>query len=90
MSGQPSESTSATYTRRRASDRRARAKSLSKIGNDRPDATVMRSEQSDSASYFRSYHRDSDLYQRTNFSLSADATLFVPQLSNPAPLGLAL
>ena len=49
MSGQPSESTPSTNTRCRAADRRARAGSSSSVESDRPDATVMRREKSDSA-----------------------------------------
>ena len=84
MSGKPSESTPATNTRRLAADRRARAESSSSIESDRPDATVVRREESDSASYVRLHQRDSDPPRHTNPSPIADATLLVPQPSNPA------
>ena len=90
MSGEPVESTPAGNTRRRAGDRRARAGSSSSVESDRPDATVMRREESDSASYVRLHHRDSDPLRRTNSSPTADATLLFPQPSNPAPLDSAL
>ena len=90
MCGQPSESTPATNTRHRAADRRARAGSSSSVESDRPDDTVMRRDKSDSASYVRLHHRDSDPLRRTNSSPTADATLLVPQPSNPAPLDSAL
>ena len=90
MSGQPSESTDATNTRRRAADRRARAGSSSSVESDRPDATVMRRGESDSASYVRLHHRDSDPLRRADSFHTADGTLLVPQLLNPAPLDSVL
>ena len=90
MSGQPSESTPATNTRRRAADHRTRAESASSVESDRPDATVIRREESDSASYVRHHHYDSDPLRHINPSPIADATLLVPQPSNPAPLGSVL
>ena len=90
MSGKPVESTPACNTRRRAGDRRARAESSSSVESDRPDATVMRREEWDSASYVRLHHRDSDPFWHTNPSPAADATLLVPQPSNPAPLDSVL
>ena len=81
----PAESTPATNTRRRPTDRRARAESSSSIKSDRPDTTVVRREESDSASYVRLHHRDSDPPRHANYSPTADATLLVPQPSNPAP-----
>ena len=90
MSRQPSESTPATNTRRRAADRRARAGSSSSVESDRFDATVMRRKESDSASYVRLHHRDSDPLRRTNSSLTDDATVLFPQPSNPEPLNSAL
>ena len=83
MSGTPSESTPATNTRRRAADRRARAESSSNIESDRPDATVVRREESDSASYVRLHHRDSNPPRNVNSFATAYATLLVPQPSNP-------
>ena len=71
--------------RRRATDRRARAESSSSIESDRFDATVVRREGSDSASYVRLHRRDSDPPRHANYSPTADATLLVPQPSNPAP-----
>ena len=44
----------------------------------------MRREESDSASYVRLHHRDSDPPRHANTSLTTDATLLVPQPSNPA------
>ena len=85
MSEIPAESTPATNTRGRATDRRARAESSSSIESDRPDATFVRREESDSASYVRLHHRDSDPSRHANSSPPADATLLVPQPSNPAP-----
>ena len=90
MSGQPSESTPATNTRRRAADRRARAKSSSSVESDRPDATVMRREESDSASYVCLHHCDTDPLRRTNSSPTADTTLLIPQPSHPSILDSAL
>ena len=89
MSGEPVESTPAGKTRRRAADRRVRAESSSSIKSDRPDATVVRREESDSASYVRLHHRDSDLPRHVNSFPVPDAILLVPQLlnipSNPPP-----
>ena len=90
MSEIPVESTPATNTRRRATDRRARTQSSSSIESDRPDAKVVRREESDSASYIRLHHRDSDSAHHANSSPIADATLLVPQPSNPAPLDSVL
>ena len=90
MSGQPSESTPVTNTRRRAADRRTRAESASSVESDRPDAAGIRREESDSASYVRCHHRDSDPLRHTNPCPTADATLLVPQPSNPAPLDSVL
>ena len=85
MSEIPVESTPATNTRRRATDRRARAESSSSIESDRPDATVVRRKESDSALYVRLHHRDSDPPRHANSSPTADATLLVPKPSNPPP-----
>ena len=89
MSGQPSESTPATNTRRRAADRRARAGFSSSVKSDRRDATVMSREKSDSASYVRLHHFDLGPLRRTNSS-TAEATLLVIQPSNFAPFDSAL
>ena len=89
MSGQPSESTPATNTRRRAADRRARAGFSSSVKSDRRDATVMSREKSDSASYVRLHHCDLGPLRRTNSS-TAEATLLVIQPSNFAPFDSAL
>ena len=90
MSGQPFESTPITKPRRRAADRRARAGSSSSVESDRPDATVVRRDESDSASYVRLHHRDSDTLRHTNPSPTADATLLILQPSNLAPLDSVL
>ena len=82
MSGKPSESTFATNTRRCAADRRAQAESSLSIESDRPDAKVLRGEESDSASYVLN-HYDSDPPRHANALLEADTTRLVPQLSNP-------
>ena len=89
MSEIPVESTPATNTRRRATDRRARAESSSSIESDRLDATVVRRDKSDSASYIRLHHRDSNPPHHANSPI-ADATLLVPQPSNPAHLDSVL
>ena len=89
MFGQPSESTPATNTRRRAADRPTRAGSSSSVKSYRLDATVVRRDEADSASYVR-LHRDSDPLRHTNLSPTADATLLVPYPSNPAPLDSVL
>ena len=77
-------------TRRRAADCRARAGSSSSVKNDLNDATVMRHEESDSASYVRLYHCDSDPLRHTNSSPTADSTLLVLQPSNLASLDSVL
>ena len=90
MSGQQSESTPATNTRCRGADRSARAKSSSSVESYRPDATVMYRKESDSAAYVRHNYRDSVPVRCINSAPSDDATLLVPQPSNPAPLYSAL
>ena len=90
MSGQPSELTPATNTCRRAADLPARAESSSSIESDSLDATVVRREESDSASYVRLHHHDSDPPCHTNPSPIANATLLVPQPSNPTHPDLVL
>ena len=71
MSGKPVESTAAGNTRRRVADRRVRTESSSSLESDCPNATVMRREESDSASYVR-LHRDSDFLRHANPFLAAD------------------
>ena len=90
MSGEPVTSTPAGNTRRRAADRRTRAGPSLSVESDRPDATVMRREESDSASYVCLNHRNFDPLRRTNSTPTVDTTLFVPKPSNPAPLDSAL
>ena len=90
MSEIPAESTPATNTRRRATDRRTRAESSSSIESNRPDATVVRREELYSASYVRLHRRDSDPPRHANSSPTAHASLLVPQPSNPAPPDLRL
>ena len=90
MSDQPSESTPATKIRHRVADRRTRAESASSVENHGPDETVIRREESDTASYFGLHHRDSDPLRHSNPSPAADATLQVSQPSNPAPLDSVL
>ena len=77
-------------TCRRAADRRARAGSSSSVESDRRDATVMRRKKSDSASYVRLHHRDSNPIRHTNSSFTADATFLALKPSNPAPLDSVL
>ena len=83
MSQIPIESTPAGNTRQRAADRRARTESSSSIESERSDATVVRREESDSVSYVRLHHRDSDPPRHANCSPATDATLLIPPTSNP-------
>ena len=82
MSGEPVESTPATNTRRRAADRRARVESSSSVDIEHLDATVRRCEESDSASYVRLDHCDSEPPRHANAASAADATLLIQQTSN--------
>ena len=89
MSKNPVESTPAGNTRGCTGDRHARVESSSSVESEHLDATVVRHVESDSASFVRLCHLDSEPHRDANLFPTANATL-VPQPSNPAPLDSVL